>query len=243
MTADLAAGAAAYGVRLDAAQLARFERYYALLAEWSTRANLVGSADRETVVTRHFLESIALGAALRERELLRPDARVLDVGAGAGFPGVPMRIAWPGIRLTLLEATAKKTAFLRALVDDLGLDGIAILTGRAETLAHDGALRGQFDLVVARAVAPVAVLAELTLPFARVGGRVVAPKGSRAEAEVAEAAEALRILGGRAFMVPFRVPGPPQALVALLKEKATPEGYPRRPGLPSKEPLGISKRR
>ncbi len=242
MTPELARDAAGYGVRLDPRQLALFERYLALLSAWSERANLVGKADRDTVISRHFLESIALGAALRERELMRPDARVLDVGAGAGFPGVPMRIVWPRLRLTLLEATAKKTAFLQALVEDLAFGDVKVLTGRAETWGHDPELRGRFDLVVARAVAPLPVLLELTLPFARVGGRVVTPKGSRAASELADAAGALQTLGGRAFAVPFAVPGPPQTLVAVLKQRATPDAYPRRPGVPAKEPLGVSKR-
>ena len=156
---------------------------------------------------RHFLESIALGAALREREMLRPDAAVLDVGAGAGFPGVLLKIAWPGIRLTLIEATAKKTAFLSALVEALAFGERRVLTGRAETLAHDPALRGRFDLVVARAVAPLPALLELTLPFARVGGRVVTPKGSRAELEIAASARALEVLGGRALHGAVRCAG------------------------------------
>lgn len=228
---------AAHGVRLDEAQLAQFRAYLDLLTEWSERANLVGSAAPETIVRRHFAESLALGAALREREVLRPDSRVLDLGAGAGFPGVPIRIAWPGVRLTLLEATAKKTAFLAALVERLGIAGAAVLTGRAETLAHDPALRGAFDLVLARAVAPLPVLAELALPFARIGGRVVSPKGSRAEDEARAAGAALRELGGRAYVLPFDVPGPRQRLVLLLKQRETPAAYPRRPGVPAKSPL------
>lgn len=229
--------AATYGVRLSDHQVGQFQRYHELLVEWSSRANLVGDTSVDIVVQRHFLESIALGAALREREILRPDAQVLDVGAGAGFPGVPLKIAWPSLQLTLIEATAKKTAFLTALAEALALTDTTILTGRAETLGHDPSLREKFDLVLARAVAPLAALVELTLPFARVGGRVVSPKGSRAEEEVAAAANALKLLRGRAFLVPFAVPGPPQKLVAVLKLGPTAPEYPRRPGLPAKSPL------
>lgn len=235
--AELEREAARYGVRLDAQQLAQFERYLSLLSDWSERANLVADATPDVVVRRHILESIALGAALREREMLRPDARVLDVGAGAGFPGAVIAIVWPAVRVTLLEATSKKTDFLRALVDELALGNASIVSGRAETLAHDPALRARFDLVLARAVAPLRVLIELTLPFVRVGGRLVTPKGSRAEQEVEEAAVALRVLGGRAVVAPFGVPGPPQKLVVVIKQTETPPSYPRRPGQPGKTPL------
>jgi 16S rRNA (guanine527-N7)-methyltransferase len=233
----LAVEAEHYGVRLSGEQMGQFERYLRLIADWSTRINLVSDASPEVVIRRHVLESIALGATLREREVLRPGARVLDVGAGAGFPGAVLKIAWPAIALTLLEATAKKGAFLQALVEEAPLTDTTVVIGRAETRGHDPALRERFDLVVARAVAPVRTLAELSLPFARVGGRVVSPKGSRAAAEVAEADRALRMLGGRALTVPFRVPGPPQTLVVLVKESGTPDLYPRRAGVPARSPL------
>lgn len=237
MAQTLAAEARKYGVILSDAQVRQFDRYLLMLTDWSARANLVGDVDPHVVTQRHFLESLALGAALREREILRPDADVLDVGAGAGFPGVVLKIAWPGIRLTLLEATAKKTAFLSALVTDLGLEDTTVLTGRAETLAHDPALRGRFDLVVSRAVAALPALLELTLPFARVGGRVASPKGSRALAELAAAQAALETLGARAVTVPLTVPGPPQTLVVAVKLRETPPAYPRRSGVPTRSPL------
>ncbi len=233
----LAREAPAYGLRLTDVQLDLFQQYHNMLVDWSSRMNLVGDTDVEVVQRRHFLESLALGAALREREILRPETRVLDIGAGAGFPGLPLKIAWPAIELTLLEATAKKTAFLQAVVDKLGLSDTRVITGRAETAAHDPALREHFDLVLARAVAPLPALVELGLPFARVGGRLITPKGSRADAEVVEAAGALRTLGGRAFVVPFEVPGPVQKLIAVLKQASTPSEYPRRPGVPAKSPL------
>jgi 16S rRNA (guanine527-N7)-methyltransferase len=226
----------ARGVRLNAGQIAQFERYLALLTDWSQRMNLVGDVSAEVVQRRHFGESLALGAALRERELLRPETRAIDIGAGAGFPGVPMKIAWPALNLTLVEATAKKARFLEALRDELGLE-FEVLTGRAETLAHEPRLREAFDLVLARAVAPLPELLELTLPFARVRGRVVTTKGSRAAAEVEAAGSALRTLGGKAFVVPFQVPGPAQSIVAVVKERATPAEYPRAPGMPRKRPL------
>jgi 16S rRNA (guanine527-N7)-methyltransferase len=227
----------ALGVRLSVAQLSQFERYLTLLADWSKRMNLVGDADPDVVQRRHMLESIALGAALREREILKPGARVLDVGSGAGFPGLVLKIVWPGIQLTLLEATQKKTQFLGAVVEELALHDTTVLVGRAETLAHDPGLRAAFDVVTARAVAGLPALLELTLPFARIGGCVVTPKGSRAADELSQAANALKLLGARAFVLPFGVPGPPQSLVVAIKQRATDDQYPRRPGLPVKSPL------
>jgi 16S rRNA (guanine527-N7)-methyltransferase len=123
-------------------------------------------------------------------------------------------------------------------MEALEMPDAVVLTGRAETLAHDPTLRERFDLVVARAVAPLPALLELTLPYARVGGRVVTPKGSRAAEELAAARDALQVLGGRAFSFPFQVPGPPQTLVAVVKQRPTPPEYPRRPGIPAKRPLG-----
>jgi 16S rRNA (guanine527-N7)-methyltransferase len=233
----LAREAPAYGLRLSESQLEQFEQYHNLLADWSTRINLVGKADAETVQRRHFLESLALGAALREREILRPQSTVIDIGAGAGFPGLPLKIAWPEIALTLLEATGKKVAFLNAAVAALGLGNVTVLGGRAETLGQDPQLRERFDLALARAVAPLSVLAELALPFVRIGGRLVTPKGSRADDEVRDAQPALHVLGGRALKVPFHVPGPQQQLAIIVKLQATPSEYPRRPGVASKSPL------
>jgi len=237
MLTMLAEEASSYGVRLSAAQMEQFERYLTLLTSWSERMNLVGDVSPEVVRRRHFLESIALGASLREREVLRREAAVLDVGTGAGFPGAVLKIVWPSIRLTLLEATAKKAAFLLALVQEVPLPDTEVIGGRAETLAHEEALRGRYDLVVARAVAPLRTLLELALPFATVGGRVITPKGSRAGAEVTAAERALEVLGGQAFVVPLRAPGRPQSIVAVVKLRETPADYPRRPGVPKKHPL------
>ena len=237
MLTTLSRESEAHGVHLSPDQVRRFEVYFELLVAWSERANLVGTIDADVVQRRHFLESIALGAALREREILRPGMAVLDVGAGAGFPGVALKIAWPSIRLSLIEATAKKAAFLSALVEALHFDETPVLHGRAETLGHAADLRGRFDLVVARAVAPLPALLELTLPFARIGGRVATPKGSRAAAELEAAGPALSLLGAKAFSMRLSVPGPEQTLVVAVKHRETPAEYPRRPGMPAKSPL------
>jgi 16S rRNA (guanine527-N7)-methyltransferase len=230
-------GARARGVTLSDTEVSQFERYLSLLTEHSSRVNLVASTEPAIVIRRHFLESIALGSTLRERGIMRGGAKVLDLGAGAGFPGAVMKIVWQDLRVTLVDATAKKTAFLSALVEELGLEGVEVVTGRAEALAHDPRWRGRFDLVVARAVAPLAVLVELGLPFGRVGGYLVSPKGSRAAAELSAAGRALETLGGEAESWPFEVPGPKQTVVAVRKLRETPSGYPRREGVPAKSPL------
>jgi 16S rRNA (guanine527-N7)-methyltransferase len=220
-----------FGINLTDVQLSQFERYATLLAEWNQQINLVSNADIQLVQRRHFIESLALGAALREREVLRPDSRVIDVGAGAGFPGIPIKLAWPSIHLTLLEATAKRARFLDAVVQALALESTDVRTGRAEDLGRDDQLREKFDLVLARAVAPLPTLLELTLPFARVGGRVVMPKGSSLEGELEASRHAADILHAKLVVVPLEVPGPPQKLVVAVKQAATPDAYPRRTGL------------
>lgn len=237
MESVLVEGAASHGVRLQAGQVERLNRYVELIAEWSSRVNLVSDATPDIIVRRHILESIALGAMLREREVLRPGARVLDLGAGAGLPGIVLDIVWPGAELVLLEATRKKTEFLERAVSVLGLTHARVITGRAEDVAHEQEHRATYDLVVARAVAPLRVLAELALPFARVGGRLVTPKGSRVDAEVAAATEAFRLLGGRCITLPLNVTGPPQTVVVIVKQQPTPDIYPRRAGVPARRPL------
>jgi 16S rRNA (guanine527-N7)-methyltransferase len=172
--------------------------------------------------------------------VLRGGGDVLDVGSGAGLPGIPLAIAYPKLRVTLLDATAKKTAFLNHVVETLGLVGVGVLTGRAESLAHDTALRESYDVVVSRAVARLSVLVELTLPFCRVGGTVIAQKAFEAEKEAEDAAGALAALGGElGEVIQVTVPdsGERRILVTVQKVSPTPSRYPRRPGMPSKRPL------
>jgi 16S rRNA (guanine527-N7)-methyltransferase len=240
----LADGARALGIRLSDDQLNAFQTYYEMLVAWNARVNLTRITEHEAVQTKHFLDSLSCLAAIRRYPALSAgmDAGlgVMDVGSGAGFPGLPLKIAFPALRLTLLEATAKKTAFLQAAVERLGLSGVVVLTARAEEAGQDPARREGYDLVLARALADMAVLAELTLPLARAGGWVVAQKGEDPAAEVATAQKAVELLGGRvAEVLPVAVPGLEAArhLVVLEKIAATPPGYPRRPGLPAKRPL------
>lgn len=236
----LADGAAALGLDLDAAARDRFRRYLALLQDHGARMNLTSVRDAEGVQRRHFLESLALGVALRGAGLLHSRERVLDIGAGAGFPGVPLAIVWPGLRLTLLEATQKKARFLETVTRELELPLAQVVGQRAEDAAHERMLRERFDLALARAVAPLPALAELGLPFLRVGGRLAAIKGSRLDAELRAAHAAIDRCGGGTPCVlplPGSEPESPLRVALIRKVRATPAELPRRAGVPQHEPL------
>ena len=242
MLSILVRGAQRLGVELNARQLDLFERYLRLLQAASSRVSLTSVTGYEAVQQRHFLESLALLPALRRVGLLAAGGRerVLDLGAGAGLPGLPLKIAVPGLSLTLLEATGRKAAFLRETVVELELERVEVLAARAEDLARQPQRREAYDLVLARAVAPLPTLLELALPLVRVGGTLAAPKGSRAAQEVSRSERALDLLSGRVLSVAaLAVPGaehPPQ-LVLVSKVAHTPETYPRRSGVPAKRPL------
>lgn len=212
--------------------------YLRLLVEEGSRLNLTSLKEPEAVERRHFGESLALLDALES--LGAVGSPVIDIGSGAGFPGLPIKIARPDLRMTLLEATGKKARFLELAVRELELDAVTVVWGRAEEVAHDAAHRGAYALALARAVAPLPTLVELALPFLQVGGCLAAPKGSGAAREVREAANALHLCGGEVDTIqPLRVPGPGPAptLVLIRKSAETPGQYPRRPGMPAKRPL------
>ncbi len=234
----LIAGARTLGIEISAAQVARFEAYYRALVDWNHRINLTTITGYVEVQTKHFLDSLSVTLALKD---LAPDGlRVIDVGTGAGLPGIPLKIIFPRIQLVLLEATAKKAAFLRYLVHELGLDGADVIAGRAEEVAHQPVYREQFDLVLSRAVASLPALVELTLPFCAVGGRLVAQKQADALPEIDQAQRAIDLLGGRLRdVLVVSIPGlpPDRRLVVIDKVAPTPPTYPRHPGTPTKRPL------
>lgn len=244
-------GARVWGLTLDAQRLAAFETYYRELAAWNRRINLTAISDYAEVQCRHFLDSLSCLIAFPRREEpesipdtvpLQLQARQLciDVGSGAGFPGLPVKIMLPQVSMTLLEAAAKKTVFLRHMVETLHLDDVEVATGRAEDVAHEEAHRAKYDVVLARAVAAMPTLVEYCLPFCRVGGRVIAQKGPDVDEEVASARHAIEVLGGELWAVKtLEVPGVPgrRSLVVLRKVRETPPEYPRRVGVPSKRPL------
>ncbi len=234
----LTEGAERLSFGLNPDHLEAFRTYMEEMEAARPRLRLTALTDPEAVQRRHFLEPLALLAALEEMGPL-PKAAI-DIGSGAGFPGLPIKIVRPRLTLTLLEAHGRRSAFLKRLVQRLGLKDVAVINSRAEELAHDPAHRETYDLALARAVAPLAVLIELALPFLRVGGLLVAPKGSGARREAQEAVVALRACGGLLESLrPLEVPGAetPPTLVVMRKTSSTPERFPRRPGIPAKRPL------
>lgn len=238
----LAAEAARLGVALDATALDRFATYQALVIEWNDRAGLTTVADPEGMQRRHFAESLALLAALRAAEVVPPGAAtsVVDLGTGGGFPGLPMCIADPALRLTLVESVGKKCAFLQAAVDALGLDGVEVVQARAEDAGREPRLRERFDVAVARALAAMPVLVEYAVPLLRPGGTLAAPKGSRALEELEAARGALRALRAEALEpLTLALPPdvPPQLVLLVRRVGALDARFPRRAGLPSRQPL------
>jgi len=209
-----------------------------LLQEQKARFNLTALRDPSSIQSRHFGESLALLEALESTGAFGSPA--IDIGSGAGFPGLPIKIARPDISLTVLEATAKKARFIELVVEALGLSAVTVIHGRAEELAHETAHRGVYALAMARAVAPLPALIELALPFLRIGGYLATPKGSAAAREVRAAENALNICGGEvATMRSLSTggPGPTPTLVLVRKVAETPDAYPRRSGMPGKRPL------
>jgi 16S rRNA (guanine527-N7)-methyltransferase len=215
------------------------DRYATRVLTSSERAGLTSLRSQEAIQMRYFAESFAALSALEAKGFLTPTA--IDVGSGAGIPGIPFAIAHPEMHFTLLEAIGRKAAFLDAVAAELGLANVRVLNARAEAAAHQPEHRAAYGLAIARAVAPLRVLVELTLPFLVIGGVLAAHKGSGARREIAEAQGALRVLGGEVVSAePVTVHGsdtPAPVLVIVRKTAETPERYPRRPGIPAKRPL------
>jgi len=237
---QLIRGAQKLGITLNEKQLALFRTYYEELVAWNTKFNLTAITDYEGVQVRHFLDSLSCTLAL-PRIGPQTKTRVIDVGTGAGFPGVPLKILHPEIHLTLLEATRKKVQFLEHLAQQPELRDVQVIHSRAEELGRQPAHREQYDWALARAVAEMPTLAEYLLPLVRVGGAMLAQKGEGGPAEVHAAEESIRILGGHIRqLVPVNLHGLAETryLVVVDKVAATPEKYPRRPGIPAKRPLG-----
>ena len=227
----------ALGIELVDAQLDKFYTYYKEMVDWNQRVNLTGITKFQDVLTKHYLDSLSVSLALSDE--LKSNGSFIDVGTGAGFPGIPLCLAFPGMGGTLLDATGKKTIFLEYIVEILGLDRLSVVKDRAETLAMAPEHREVYDIVLGRGLAGMAAFAELTLPFAKVGGLVIAQKLTNSSEEIAAASNAIELLGGELKeIIQVAQKGlENRALVVVKKIMPTPMRYPRRPGSPSKNPL------
>jgi len=224
------------GLHLNAHQVRSFQLYEKELLTWNEKINLTAIKDPEAIRTKHFLDSLT---AICEMNNPTP-GRLVDVGTGAGFPGIPLKIMLPELKLTLVESVGKKAEFCRHMVEVLKLENVEVLTARAEDLGQQTQHREKYDWAVARAVSQLPALVEYLLPLVRVGGGMVAQKGEHAHAEVQSAEKAIRLLGGNLRRVsPVMLPGVVEEryLVVIDKKGATPPQYPRRAGLPAKKPL------
>jgi 16S rRNA (guanine527-N7)-methyltransferase len=224
------------GITLSLSQLTAFEIYGGELLHWNSKHNLTAIRDPEKVRVKHFLDSLSAFLVMRGSTL----GRVIDVGTGAGFPGLPLKILCPGIQLTLVESVRKKAEFCQHIVEVLNLSAVEVVQGRVEEIGRQDAHREQYDWAIARAVAQMPILLEYLLPLARVGGQVLAMKGDNAPAETQTAEDATQTLGGHLRQLfPIVLPGVVEEryLVVVDKIAATPDRYPRRVGIPSKRPL------
>ncbi|GAA3622349.1 16S rRNA (guanine(527)-N(7))-methyltransferase RsmG [Secundilactobacillus similis] len=234
------AALAAQGITLTQAQMDQFDQYYDLLVETNKHLNLTTITERGEVYLKHFYDSLT--PAFYVPQLTSEPLRLCDVGAGAGFPSIPLKIAFPQLEITIVDSLNKRITFLQTLIDTLGLTGVSVYHARAEEFGGKRSEhRESYDLVTARAVARMSVLSELCLPLVKVGGQFVAMKAAQTETELGNAEKALTLLGGKlvsdqAFTLPESGDG--RHIVVIDKLKPTPKRYPRKAGTPNKEPLG-----
>ena len=225
-------------VELTEQQLEQFKTYYEMLIEKNKVMNLTAITEKDEVIDKHFIDSISLNKAVDTTKPLK----ILDLGTGAGFPGIPLKIAYPNLKITLLDSLNKRIKFLQEVIDELGLQEIEGIHGRAEDFAKQPAYREQYDLCVSRAVANLATLSEYCLPYVKEGGCFISYKSGAVEEEVNQSKEAITELGGRIKeVIAFTLPKTDieRTFVVIEKVKKTPKKYPRKAGLPSKEPLGL----
>ena len=237
--ADLGASLEALGLPRDDL-LRQLDLYRSLLIEWNRRQNLTAITDPAEIDRRLFLDAVRMLPLLNDQLAGQTSPHLVDIGSGAGFPALPLKMARPTLQTTLIEATGKKVRFLCHVIDELGLTGIRAIHGRAEDLGHDPVHRGAYDIATARAVASLPALLELSFPLLKVGGQALFPKGPDLEEELAAGRRAATILGGRIDGVTTIVAGQ-TCLVRATKTAPTPLRYPRRPGIPAREPVGRSR--
>lgn len=226
-------------VLLTDVQLAQFEQYYDRLIEKNKVMNLTAITEREDVILKHFIDSLALA---RYVKLWEKEYKIIDVGTGAGFPGIPLKIAFPNLQVTLFDSLNKRIKFLQKMIDTLKLKEITAVHGRAEEGARDKNMREKYDFAVSRAVANMAVLSEYCIPFVKVGGYFIPYKTGTVEEEITQGKKAIQILGGKIEKIEkLMLPDSDisRSFVFIKKEKQTPKAYPRKAGTASKQPLGI----
>lgn len=234
LTTLLIETASAWNVNLTPTQVEQLLIYQHELQHWNTHTNLTAITNSDDIMTRHFLDSLRCAQSWGASP-----HTLVDIGSGAGFPGLPLKIAFPELHITLVESVAKKVAFLKHIAEMLNLNHVTIFHARAETIGHQPDHREAYDVAIVRAVASLPVLAEYCLPLIRIGGRMLAPKGADSADEVAAANTALALLGGQTIAIePVVIPQlERRTLVVIEKNAPTPDAYPRRPGVPSKRPL------
>lgn len=225
-------------ITLTDEQIEQFLQYYEMLVEKNKVMNLTGITEYEEVIQKHFLDSLSLIRVIPD--IASQKLTVIDLGTGAGFPGIPLKIAFPELEITLMDSLNKRILFLQEVIDALGLKKVSAVHGRAEEMASNATHRQQYDLCVSRAVSNLAVLTEYCLPFVKKGGLFVSYKSADSDAEIQEGKKAISILGGKLTSVDkFQLPDSDlrRALVCIKKAKDTPKKYPRKAGTPAKLPL------
>lgn len=233
--AYLAAGARSMGISLDHGKAGLLRRYYDRLIEENKKYNLTAITGEKEVADKHFLDSLTCLKVLDFK-----GKYVMDMGTGAGFPGIPLKICQPDMELMLVDSVKKKVAFLKDIIKELGMEGATVKWDRAEAMGRSADYRERFDIVVSRAVASLNVLAELCFPLVRVGGCFLSMKGPEVNDEIKLAENAVKILGGRLEVIEHTtlpLSGDQRNLLIFKKHRATPEKYPRRPGMPAKRPI------